>query len=337
VVFTALAVLLRWLLDPWLGDSLPFPTLFGSVALAVWLGGYRPALLAAVLGYLACDVLFKEPRGSLALDGAGNLIGLLAYLVSCAVIIGFGEAMRSARLRAEAHRDRLEQEVTRRRDAEERFRRACEVIKGVVYEHDLLTGHVERTRGLYEILGYRPDEVPPTADWWREQIHPDDRQAAGHQLKKAAAAGTAVFSEYRVRHKDGRWLHVEDRAVLLRDGAGCAAVPGEPGKAVRLMGVTLDITGRKQAEEALCEADRRKDEFLATLAHELRNPLAPLRSGLEIIRLAGNDRAAVEQARAMMDRQLHHLVRSWTTCSTSAALAAARSSCTGSGSTWRPS
>jgi signal transduction histidine kinase len=65
----------------------------------------------------------------------------------------------------------------------------------------------------------------------------------------------------------------------------------------------------RQSEQALQEANRRKDDFLSILAHELRNPLAPLRSGLEVLRLAGNDRAVAEQARAMMERQLVHLVR----------------------------
>jgi PAS domain S-box-containing protein len=77
-----------------------------------------------------------------------------------------------------------------------------------------------------------------------------------------------------------------------------------------------DITHRKlledalrQRNEALMEADRRKDEFLATLAHELRNPLAPIRTSLEIMRLAGDNGAAVERARAMMERQLAQMVR----------------------------
>jgi signal transduction histidine kinase len=59
----------------------------------------------------------------------------------------------------------------------------------------------------------------------------------------------------------------------------------------------------------LAEADRRKDEFLATLAHELRNPLAPLRNGLQIMRLASHDRESVEQARMMMERQLGQMIR----------------------------
>jgi signal transduction histidine kinase/ActR/RegA family two-component response regulator len=66
---------------------------------------------------------------------------------------------------------------------------------------------------------------------------------------------------------------------------------------------------RLRAAEALQDQDRRKDEFLALLAHELRNPLAPLRNGLQVMRLAANDTNAVAQARAMMDRQLEHMVR----------------------------
>ena len=57
------AVLLRWLLDPLIGDTLPLVTLFGAVAAAVWVGGHRPAIIVAVVGYLACDYLFIQPRG----------------------------------------------------------------------------------------------------------------------------------------------------------------------------------------------------------------------------------------------------------------------------------
>jgi CheY-like chemotaxis protein/nitrogen-specific signal transduction histidine kinase len=102
-----------------------------------------------------------------------------------------------------------------------------------------------------------------------------------------------------VRHKDGRWLHVEDRSVVLADAAG------QPG---RLVGCTTDVTQRVEAAEALRQADRRKDEFLATLAHELRNPLAPLRNALQILCLSP-DREVQEQARSLMRRQLDQVVR----------------------------
>jgi CheY-like chemotaxis protein/nitrogen-specific signal transduction histidine kinase len=77
----------------------------------------------------------------------------------------------------------------------------------------------------------------------------------------------------------------------------------------KLIGVSLDITQQKRAEEALKEADRRKDEFLAMLAHELRNPLAPIRTALEVERQPGADHAAVARARDTMARQLSNMVR----------------------------
>ena len=80
--------------------------------------------------------------------------------------------------------------------------------------------------------------------------------------------------------KDGRRIDISLTVSPIRDGAG------------RIIGaskVARDITDRKRAEEALREADRRKDEFLALLAHELRNPLAPLRNGLQVMRLAAGD------------------------------------------------
>lgn len=84
---------------------------------------------------------------------------------------------------------------------------------------------------------------------------------------------------------------------------------GQTGEVEAVAGTTRDITDRKAMEDALREADRKKDDFIALLAHELRNPLAPIRNGLEILRLSQLDPAALERARSIMDRQLGHMVR----------------------------
>ena len=88
-----------------------------------------------------------------------------------------------------------------------------------------------------------------------------------------------------------------------------APVTDGAGRVLFVAATGNDVTERRQMEDTLREQDRRKDEFLALLAHELRNPLAPLRNGLQVMRLAADDANAVSQARAMMDRQLGHMVR----------------------------
>lgn len=91
---------------------------------------------------------------------------------------------------------------------------------------------------------------------------------------------------------------------------------GANGEVEAVAGTTRDVTERKQMEqelqsraEELAAADQKKDEFIALLAHELRNPLAPVRNGLQVMELAGNDAPTIARVRAMMDRQLSHMVR----------------------------
>jgi CheY-like chemotaxis protein/nitrogen-specific signal transduction histidine kinase len=81
------------------------------------------------------------------------------------------------------------------------------------------------------------------------------------------------------------------------------------GMPLRMLGVAMDVTDRIRIEQELREADRRKDTFLATLAHELRNPLAPMGYALQIMELAEGDRQAIRNSRATLERQLGHLVR----------------------------
>ena len=117
----AVGLLLRWALGPWLGPELPYITVFGSVAAAIWLGGTGPGILAAVLSYVAATWWFVEPLTALDWRGPG-LAGLFAYLVSCGVLIAFGRSMRLARRRAEMVQEKAEQAVLGRRRAEEELR-----------------------------------------------------------------------------------------------------------------------------------------------------------------------------------------------------------------------
>ncbi len=151
-------------------------------------------------------------------------------------------------------------------------------------------------------------DVPLTASSPRAHRRPfqefhNGRPVPPHELpvQRSAAAGIEVNgAELALVFKDGTVKHIYGNAVPLlnQDGSPRGSIAA-----------FMDVSNLKQAEEALKESDHRKNEFLATLAHELRNPLAPIRNGLQLMRIASDDRDAVEQARILMERQMTQLVR----------------------------
>ena len=157
----------------------------------------------------------------------------------------------------------------------------------------------------YEFTGRSPADS--LGFGWIEAVHPDDHLACAELFLEANAHHHAFRHEYRLLGKDGKYHWVIDAALPRFDDNGAF---------LGYIGSVIDITDRKQVEEALHEreaalkeADRRKDEFLALLAHELRNPLAPIRTGLELMRLAGDDPVIVEDVRTTMERQTQQMVR----------------------------
>jgi two-component system CheB/CheR fusion protein len=135
---------------------------------------------------------------------------------------------------------------------------------------------------------------------WVGALHPDDRDRIFREWYAAAKAGREFAGEYRFRTPQGQVTWLSGSAVALRDEAG--GVSG-------YLGTVTDISGRKQAEQSLREADRRKDEFLAMLAHELRNPLAPIRNAVHVLKLLGPADPNLRRAGDMIERQVRHLAR----------------------------
>ena len=557
------AVLLRQLLDPWMGDYLPLSALYGAVALSLWVGGYRPAMLAVVLGYLACDWLFIQPRGSIDLRTPAEIAGAAVYLVSCSMIVGLGHSMRTSRERAEresAERVKAEQaaqastlEQTRQRQFLETLLDNASVCVAVMAGRELRytfvnrayqalqpdvpmigrtyrevfpsvveTGVEEMRRKVLETgqprhdhgvaipipgvpdaawdqhvvpLPRAPDEVPtllvmtwnvtereraaralqesrerfnqladamPQLVWtatpdgtldyynarradydndtahaneWALMVHPDELLPTRDAWRRATSSGTPYEMENRIRLADGtyRWhltralpvrgangriakwfgtatdidrlkraegalsetsaslrherkrlelalraggmgvyewrvgademwwspelygiygvdpasftprleafvtlVHPEDLTELCRktqeamgrggvftheyrvmrpDGAirwvanrSHVSTDGQS-RAQSITGVAMDITERKRAEQALLEADRRKDEFIATLAHELRNPLAPIRNAVQLLSAKGPKAPDPGWTRDVIERQVAHMAR----------------------------
>jgi signal transduction histidine kinase/ActR/RegA family two-component response regulator len=177
IAIAAAAVVLRWFLLPWLKSDLPYATLFGAVAVAVWMGGWGPALAGAVSGLIGTALLFGKPETLLGAATVKTCFAVGVYAITCGLIIGLGQTMRRAR---------------------DDYRRSQEMYKGVA-------------------------------------------------------------------------LELKQRAVELQ------------------------------------RADALKSQFLATLSHELRNPLAPIGNGIAILKRRIPD--GPTDIYAMMDRQLRQVTR----------------------------
>ena len=210
------------------------------------------------------------------------------------------ETLFTAYLRDITERKRTERAV---QESEGRLQLAVEIAQMGTFEIDLETDRVVVNEPGRTIYGWASTET--TFSNVQTHFHPDDRDSVLHQVTGALQpGGLGTFDvEQRIYRTDGklRWIRVRGRAFFSGEG--------DARRAVRCVGTYLDVTDRKEAEEAMKTADRRKDEFLALLAHELRNPLAPLRNGLQVLRLAADDKHTVSETRQMMDRQLSHMVR----------------------------
>ncbi len=133
------------------------------------------------------------------------------------------------------------------------------------------------------------------------RLIPAELSAEEPALLERLARGERIehFETIRVG-KNGKRIEISLSVSPVRDAHGNVVAASK---------VARDITKQKEAEAALRDADRRKDEFLAILAHELRNPLAPIRNSLHILRLAAHNNPTAERVSAMMERQVNHIVR----------------------------
>jgi PAS domain S-box-containing protein len=184
---------------------------------------------------------------------------------------------------------------------ESRLADAVELARLGLWEYDALADAAHWNDRCLQIFGFT-EARPLRAEEIFARIHPDDRARAAAAVEAAIRPDGSglIETEYRVVRPDGtlRWVSVRGRRLA----SGTA-----PERRLGI-GTVLDWTERKQIEEQLRDADRRKDQFLAILAHELRNPLAPVRYALRLIGPGVPERLAAD-ARAMIDRQLTQMGR----------------------------
>jgi PAS domain S-box-containing protein len=191
-------------------------------------------------------------------------------------------------------RDRTaDHERARQLDEEHaRLRLALQAAHAVAWEWDSKRDILRHGGDEQSLVG----PSPVTLEEFLQRVAPEDRSRVSTAMRAAIAQKSQFSAEFRLLPMTDKdfWLSAKGQ-VQEQDTS-------------RIVGVLADITAQRETEKALRIADQRKDEFLATLAHELRNPLAPLRTGLQIMRLAREDPGKLDRARELMERQLGYVI-----------------------------
>jgi signal transduction histidine kinase/CheY-like chemotaxis protein len=296
VGIAGVAVVLRWLLVPLVGPDAPYATMMGAVALTVWMAGWGPAAVTAVLGLIGTGLVIGRPLGTLPVDTLHTVVGFVLYASTCGLIIGLGEAMRRTR---DAYRR-----------SQERFLRSQEAA---------IQGHAW-LKSLREANG-------DITDFEIEYINPlgasicgsNPEQAVGRRVTELmpGSCNAGLLESLREVVRTGQPADIElapDPATDTTDAAPAwlryMIVKVEDGIALSFSDITqnkqLALELKSRAAD-LQRANSIKSLFLATLSHELRNPLAPIRNGLAILKERIPEHLG--DIPAMMDRQMRIATR----------------------------
>ncbi|MEO5770977.1 MAG: PAS domain-containing sensor histidine kinase, partial [Burkholderiaceae bacterium] len=221
--------------------------------------------------------LFVECSNSRLRDARGNLAGLLVVARDFSVQAAGESALAASRARLQF---------------------ALESARIGEWDLDLESDSSVRSQRHDLCFGY----TRPVPRWglatFKSHLHPADLMRVEQTVNEALGWRDEMHLECRVIWPDGGVHWIEVHATVFRQG----------GKPRSMAGIVADVSERKFAEEALRDADRRKDVFLATLAHELRNPMAPISNSLAVMRRSESP-ALHAQAMATVEKQLAHLVR----------------------------
>jgi PAS domain S-box-containing protein len=190
-------------------------------------------------------------------------------------------------------RDETERKL---RESEALFRTITDAMPQMVWATRPDGFHQYYNQQWYDYTGMPPGSTD--GEHWQEIVHPDDRARAVQTWQHSLATGEPYDIEYRLRHHSGHYRWAIGRALPVYDETGAIA---------RWMGTCTEIHDKKLNEERLLELDQRKDEFLAMLAHELRNPLAPITSAAALLSMGTLTPSRVGQISAIISRQAAHM------------------------------
>ncbi len=290
VVGVAVAALCLPLLPPAARVSM-LPLLI-PVMLAAFVGGLGPGLVAT--GAAAAAAIAMSQVNAAAATAGDAITSLALFIVAGALASALLGSARRGRA-AVPDREGVEEAL---RKSEDRYRAIVDTQSEMVcrFRPDgeilFLNGGYARARGT------TPDALIGSNFW--DFVADSDRLGVRSMLERLTPEMPEIRIENRFETADGvRWTLWTNRALSF----------DKAGRCTEAQSTGIDITDRKEAEEALREASERKTEFLAVLGHELRNPLAPLSAGVELLEQSAISVESMVKVRAMMKRQLDHLSR----------------------------
>jgi PAS domain S-box-containing protein len=277
--------------------------MFGLAALAAYLLAQRvnAAISRPIADLANCVRRFGDtpdaelPTIHTAPDELGQLVTAFSEMVTR--IQTASDELRHSNEALRLEKVERDAALVRQLESERRFQTLADGSPVLLWVNGL-DGCEFVNRAYLDFIGLENDLEVRGFDWSRF-VHPDDRHEYLDAYTRAFRSRSAFGAEFRFRRADGEWRWMR-----------CEATPRlENDVFIGFVGASVDITERRRAEEALREADQRKDAFLAILAHELRNPLAPIRTGVELLRLGSEKPGAMTRVLPVLDRQVAHMVR----------------------------
>ncbi len=223
-VFAAL-ILSAWLAPMW-GEAGAYVPVLGALVVSAWYGGVNPALMAEVVGAAVAFLFIARP------EPFGPVSSVDFYSLLSFMVVGKLVLLLTANLRWNAHQRQ------NKRDLE----LIAHTTHDSLWEWDIAGNRVHRSGNVKRIFGGSKNESPGTVEAWRGRLHPEDTERVWHHLHWTVENGGVWEEEYRVRRKDGSYVPVSDRGIVVRD---------KTGKAVRMIGGIADISAQRQAEEQL--------------------------------------------------------------------------------------
>jgi PAS domain S-box-containing protein len=259
----------------------------------------RRLLPAAILlpAAVGAAILYGERMGVLSNAlGFATLVTSSALFFATAVWIVTAVMLRTenAKAQAESTRDAAERQV---QVGEQRLRIALEAARLGTWEYLVKSEELVTSAQCKAIYGLRPTDPFSYSNFLAAIVH-EQRERVQTSAEQSLRASTDYKEQYEVRWPDGSFHWVLAYGRPLVDERGITA---------RMVGVSLDVTESVRSREALELADRRKDEFLATLAHELRNPLAPIRQAVKVARSEAASATQRSWGLNVIDRQASHM------------------------------